>query len=133
MTLLVPRAGERDALAFLINKASPQDLVLCLFSNDVEPSETDTALSYVEPKGHGYEAIRLRGSDWRLSEGSPLEASYAQQVFTFEGGLGDVYGYFLKRASSGRIAWAERFDGAPHTVKHGGEQIKVTPRIGLRS
>lgn len=129
MTLLVPNNGEGDGLGYFVNKTAPQDLVLCLFTNNITPAETDTTATYTEAAGNGYANAALAGANWVVTEGAPSNASYAQQVFGFTGALGNVYGYFLKRAASGRIAWAERFTGGPYDIQNNGDQIKITPTI----
>jgi len=131
VALLVPNNGEGDMLSFIVNKSSPENLVLRLFTNDVTPSEADTAATYTEAIGSGYSAITLTGASWTITEGSPSTASYAEQTFTFTGALGNVYGYYLTRATSGRIAFAERFSAAPFAIATNGDQIKVTVQITL--
>jgi hypothetical protein len=131
MALLVPNNGEGDMLAFIVNKSTPENLVLRLFTNDITPSESDTAATYTEASGNGYSAITLTGASWTITEGAPSTASYAEQTFTFTGALGNVYGYYLTRATSGRIAFAERFTGAPFAISTSGDQIKVTVQITL--
>lgn len=129
MPLVVPNHGEGDALRYLVNNAAPQDLVLRLFTNNVTPAETDTAATYTEASGNGYASLTLAGASWSITEGAPSFASYAQQTFAFTGALGNVYGYYLTRATSGRVAWAERFTDAPYNIQNNGDSIKVTPRI----
>jgi hypothetical protein len=131
MTLLVPNNGEGDMLKAIVNHTAAENLVLRLFTNNVTPGETDTAATYTEASGNGYAAITLTGSSWTITEGAPGDASYAQQTFTFTGALGNVYGYFLTRATSGRIAWAEKFTDGPYNVVNNGDQIKITPKITL--
>lgn len=132
MPLVVPNNGEGDGLEYFVNKASPQNLVLRLYTNNVTPAETDTAASYTEASGSGYGAITLTGASWGSpSEGAPSSIAYAQQTFTFTGALGNVYGYFMTRASSGRIALAERFADGPYNIANNGDQIKITPQITL--
>lgn len=131
MALLVPNNGEGDMLSFIVNKSTPENLVLRLFTNNITPGETDTAASYTEASGSGYSAITLTGASWTITEGAPSNASYAEQTFTFTGALGNVYGYYLTRATSGRIAFAERFSAAPFNITTNGDQIKVTVQITL--
>lgn len=131
MPIVVPNNGEGDALSYFVNKASPQDLVLHLFTNNIVPSESDTAGTYTEAYGSGYASISLTGANWTIAEGEPSEASYPQQTFTFTGALGNVYGYYLTRATSGRIAYAERFSDGPYNVAASGDQIKLTPKISF--
>lgn len=127
--LLVPNNGEGDALGFFVNKVAPETLVLRLYTNNITPAETDVAATYTEAAGNGYASISLTGASWTVVEGAPSEASYAQQTFTFTGALGNVYGYFQTRTTSGRIALAERFTDGPYNIVNNGDQIKITPKV----
>lgn len=129
MTLLVPNNGEGDAAAAFVNKSTLSDLVLRLFTNNITPAETDTAATYTEAAGNGYGALTLTGASWTVTEGAPTQAAYAQQIFTFTGALGNVYGYFCTRSTGGRIGYAERFSDGPYNIVNNGDQVKVTPQI----
>lgn len=128
MALLVPNDGEEIALKLLVNKASPENLVLRLFTNNKTPAEADVAADYTEASGSGYSAITLTGANWTVTPGAPTEASYAQQTFTITGALGNVYGYFLTQTTSGKLVWAERFAAGPYNLQNG-DTLKVTPKI----
>jgi hypothetical protein len=130
MTIVVQNNGEGDALEYFVNRAAPQNLVLRLYTNNITPAETDTAGTYTEAAGFGYASITLTGASWGApSEGAPSSIAHAEQTFTFTGALGNVYGLFCTRASSGRIALSERFAGAPVVVTNNGDTIKVTPQV----
>ncbi len=133
MTLLVPNNGEGDGLSYFVNKLAPQDLVLKLYQNNVTPAETDTAATYTEATWTGYSAATLAGASWTVSEGAPTSAAYAQQTFTSSAGSQSQpnYGYFMVRATSGRIALAERFTDGPYTIVNNGDAIRITPNITL--
>lgn len=131
MTLLVPNNGEGDGLTYFVNKGTPENLVLRLYTNNITPAETDVAGTYTEASGSGYGAATLTGASWTVTEGAPSNAAYAQQTFTFTGALGNVYGYYMTRATSGRIALAERFSDGPYNIANNGDQIKITPQITL--
>jgi hypothetical protein len=128
MSLLVPNDGEEIALKLLVNKASPENLVLRLYTNDKTPAETDVASDYTEASGSGYSAITLTGANWTVTPGAPTLASHAQQTFTITGALGNVYGYFLTQATSGKLVWAERFSAGPYNLQNG-DLLKVTPKL----
>lgn len=53
MTVLVPNNGEGDALKYILNFASPENLVLRLFTSNTTPAETDTTATYTEATGFG--------------------------------------------------------------------------------
>lgn len=131
MALLVPNNGEVDALKYFLNVSGPENLVLRLFTSDTTPSETDTADTYTEASGYGYSAIALVAANWVVIEGNPTVATHPLQTFTFTGGLGFVYGYYLTRASSGRLAYAERFSDGPYPVVNNGDQVKVTLTVNV--
>ena len=128
MVLVVVNNGESIALQLITNKlATPEDLVLELFTSNTTPGETDTLATYTLASGFGYAAITLTGASWTVS--GTTQIAYAEQTFTFTGALGDVYGYLLKRATSLDLIIAERFTGAPFNIANNGDQIKVTPVI----
>lgn len=126
--LLIPNNGEGDALQYFVNRAAPENLVLRLFSNNITPAETDTAATYTELAVAGYAAITLTGATWGApSEGAPSSIAYAPQTFNFSAS-GSLYGYYMTRATSGRIAGAER-DPAGVFPFNSGDSFKVTPQI----
>lgn len=132
MALVVPNGGEVIALSYLVGKtASTEGLTLRLFTNNATPGETDTAATYTEATGNGYAAIGLTGSSWSVSAGAPSTASYAQQTFTFSGALGNVYGYYMTRTTTGDLVYAERFSDGPYAIANNGDQIKITPAITM--
>lgn len=133
MTLVVPRNGEGDALSYYVNKSAPQNLVLKLFKNDKTPANGDVASDFVEADFTGYAPITLTGANWTVTEGSPSLAAYAQQIFmsTADSQNQNIYGYYLVRAGSGRIAHAERFSNAPYNIANVDDDVKVTPKISF--
>lgn len=127
MALVVPDQGENIILEAIVNKTAPQNLVLKLYTNDVTPGESDDEGDYTEASSYGYSPVTLTGASWGAASGGSI--AYAQQTFTFTGALGNVYGYFIVQAVSGKLVWAERFAGAPYNIVNNGDQIKVTPTI----
>lgn len=133
MTLLVPDNGEGDALSAIVNLAAATNPILKLYQSNTTPSETDTAGTYTEATFTGYSSVTLTGASWTVTQGAPSHADYAQQIFTSSAGSQNqsIYGYFVVRATSGRIAWSERFSDGPYVIVNSGDQIKVTPIITL--
>jgi hypothetical protein len=131
MALLVPNNGEGDAAGYFVNKQTPQDLVLKAYQNNVTPAETDTSASYTVATFTGYGDITLTGASWTITEGAPTTVAYAQQTFTSSAGSQsqNIYGYYMVRATSGRIALAERFTDGPYSIVNNGDLFKVTPTI----
>jgi phage baseplate assembly protein gpV len=129
MALVVPGVGEQIALAYMVNKELPSDLVLRIYANDVTPSNSDTDATYTEVSGGGYAAKTLAGASWSIAGSGPATAIYPAQTWTFSGGVGNVYGYYVTRSGGGDLLWAERFGDGPYNVANAGDTVTVTPVI----
>lgn len=128
MAINVPDVGENLVLEMIVNKTAPQNLVLKLYSNNITPSDTDTAGTYTESTFTGYSAITLTGASWGAASGGSI--AYAQQTFTCSGaGSENCYGYFVVQATSGTLLYSERGTGVPFTITTVGDNVKVTPTI----
>lgn len=132
MTIVIQNNAEGDAAEYFVNKAAPQNLVLRLYKNNVTPAETDAAAAYTEATFSGYSSATLAGASWGApSEGAPTSIAYAQQTFTADADAqtDDIYGYYYVRATSGRIAGAERDASAPFEIRNTGDNVKITPTL----
>ena len=132
MSLVLGNQGEQIALEALVNKTAPQTLVLRLYTNDYTPVEASVEGSFTEASGNGYAAINLTpASNWAVTPGAPTDAAFPQQVFTFTGPLGNVFGYYITQVTSGKHVWGERFTDGPYNIVNNGDQIKITLHITL--
>lgn len=132
MTLVLPDQGESIALKALLNQTAPQDLDLCLYKdNHGAVLETDTEANFTAADFTGYAVIQLTAASWVISGTAPTSAAYALQTFTSSAGSQNqnVYGYYLKQRSSGKLVWAEAFSDGPYNIVNNGDAIKVTPTI----
>jgi hypothetical protein len=130
MALVVCNNGESQALGYYVNKSTPENLVYCLFATNVTPAETDTVGTYTEAAGGGYASKTLTGASWVITPGAPSSAAYAAQTYTFTGALttnATIYGYFVKRASTGDLMHAEAFTS--FTPANNGDNIVLTPTV----
>ena len=133
MAVVFTQAGEVIALQNIVNAASPQTLVLRLYSNNQTPSGLDTAGNYTELSGYGYSGVTLTPGSFTFATGTPCTATYPQISFTFTGAAGYIYGYFVTQASSGNLVFANRFTNAPIQIANNGDQIRVTLTIQLQN
>lgn len=129
MAIVVPNVTEVAVLTWFLKT---EDLFLRLFSNNVTPSETDTAATFTQVTGGGYSQITLDKDDWTITSGDPSFGTQAQKTFSFTGPTGapsTIYGYYVVNGA-GVLQWAERFPGAnvPFTPI-AGSSIKITPRF----
>lgn len=133
MALVVPTASENEMLKTLLGVSNPEDLVLRLFVNNITPGDSDTAATYTEMSTLDYASKSLAKGSWSVAQNASnkAEGSYAQQSWTFSAGTAvTVYGYYITRATTGDLWYAERFT-TPHTVQNTGDTIRVTPKITL--
>lgn len=135
MALVIPNAGEADALAYYVAKQAVDQLVLRLYTNDYTPVAGSTSGSFTEAVDGGYAAIVLTGLDWTIVGGAPSLATCTKQTFTCDGSAPAqvIYGYFLTRENTGTIAHAERFATVPAAFAIAGDKIEITPKISMAS
>ena len=109
-------------------------LVLKLYSNAKMPGTLDETKDYDEVTGGGYEPITLDKNLWdiTLNLNKPSVATLPEQIFTFTGEVGNVYGYFVVQEFSGKIMWAERFIEGPYKIQNDGDQIKISLKVYLK-
>ena len=131
MVGVVTNGGEQAAVEYLVNKdATPENLVLRLFKNDITPAEADVVGGYTEATFTGYAAVTLTGASWTITPGSIPQASYAEQAFTSSADQTAqiIYGYYITRATAADLVAAERFT-TPPTIQFNGDSIELTPVI----
>lgn len=131
MPLRIPNEGESQALNITLGKTAVENLILKLYTNNITPSEADTAATYTEASGFGYAAVTLTAANWTTTESNPTSSTYPEITFSFTGALGNVYGYYVVGATSNRVRWAERFSTAPLAIANSGDQIKITLNVTL--
>lgn len=111
-------------------------LTLRLFSNNITPAAADVAGTYTEVTGGGYAALALgAASNWTVTANNPASATYNTfKQFDFTGGIGgsgNVYGYYITRAS-GEVVFAQRFpEGSIPFTPINTSFVKVQPVITL--
>lgn len=131
MAIMQTDEGAVQILTSYFNKSQPaggNNLTLCLFVNDMTPSDTNTSASFTEPTGGGYATKTLTAGSWTVTTtGGISQAAYAQQTFTFTGaldGAASIYGYFVKDAD-GEVIFAERATASWAPVENG-DTYKIT-------
>jgi hypothetical protein len=132
MALVVPDAGEVRLLEYIVNKSSPTNLVLHLYTNDVDLStETFTNGSFTEVAASGYAAVTLVGANWSASTATGISSAVYNTGITFSFTVGvDVQGYYVTNTSNA-ILWAEKFPGAPFSLPTTGGDIAIRPQLQL--
>lgn len=128
MALYVPKVG----LIRMLNEIIADTLTLRLFSNNHTPAAGDTSASYTEVTGSGYSAQSLTSANWTTTSDNPSYTTYNSFVtFSFTGAPGDIYGYYITRAS-GEVVAAQLFPVANRPFAPvNGSTIAIKPRLTL--
>lgn len=129
--LIVPNSAEEIIIKYILNVSTPQGLIIHLYSNNILPQETDTIATYTEVTGGGYAQVALTAGNWVVVAGTPTTAEHTEIIFVFTGAVGNVYGYYVTRATGNELFWSERFSNGPFDIQTSGDEIRVTPRLTL--
>lgn len=136
MVARIVNQGEIIALEYLVNKDSPENLVLRLFKNDVESGlsaaqkEALDETDFTQADFTGYGALTLTGASWVSTPGDPGNVSYAEQVFasTANQTAQTIYGWYLTRLTGGELVMYDYLNN-PQVIQNDGDQIRVTPTL----
>lgn len=129
--LVTPTVGENEDLGRILNKVTPDDVMIHLYTNNLTPAEADVIGDYdtITAAEHAAAGPKtLAGASWTISEGT---ASFVQQTFTFAGAEPEVYGYVVTNNAGTIVMWAEEFSDGSYAIPAGGGTIKITPTITL--
>jgi hypothetical protein len=130
MALIIPNSGKEQLLKYFLGvDTTVENIVLKLFSNDVDPNSDTVSTDFTTPTvSNGYDSIVLSTSSWSIVDGIAL---YPQQSWNFTGAIGNVYGYFLTTQTSDTLLLTERFSNAPYNVLSSGDVINVTINLNI--
>lgn len=133
MALVVPGSGETRLLDYIVNKVSPTNIVLHLYTNSVNlGTQTFTTGSFTEATAAGYSSVTLTGAGWTATTSGGIGTSLYNNGITFSFSVGqDIRGYYMTDTSN-NILWAEEFPGAPFQLPVGGGDIAVRPQVQLQ-
>jgi hypothetical protein len=139
MPIVVPDAGERRLLEYIVNKTPVTNMILHLYSNNVNlTTETFTYDSFTKATGvvgssapNVPPAVPLLGVNWSAgTTGGISSAVYSSSItFTFSAAA-SIQGYLVTDTSN-NILWAEEFPGAPFTLPSAGGEISIRPQVQL--
>lgn len=131
MALVAPDVGEAKMLEIIVNKTAPANLVMHLYTNNVDPTENTISSDFNEVSGiSGYTPVTLTGAAWTISTVSNVTtAQYAAQQFNMLDPV-TCYGYYMTGPGAA-LMWAERFAGGPFVLPVGGGTIEITPKVTL--
>ena len=141
MPIVVPDAGEKRLLEYIVNFRPATNLVLHLYSNNVNlTTETFTHDSFTKATGvpgssapNVPPAVPLLGPNWSAGTNTGTgisSAVYSSSItFTFSAAA-SIQGYLVTDTSN-NILWAEEFPGAPFTLPSAGGEISIRPQVQL--
>jgi hypothetical protein len=133
--LVLTDLGADRMLEIILNNSWPaggNNLRLELFATNVTPLDSVAYADYTLATGGGYAHKDLTRGSWTINSDAIINATYAEQTFTFTGALttnGTLYGYLVVDDDN-IVWWAQKFDST-FTPANNGDQLKLTPKIEL--
>lgn len=130
MAIVYPNVGRVYAAQLVTKKATPEDLILRLFKNNVSPAVGSVLADFTEATFSGYSLVTLTPANWSETSATVVRSDYAPAVeFTSDAGSQneDIYGYYIATVTSGILVAVERFTNAPFNVADLGDKITVPP------
>lgn len=129
MALQITTSGKEVVLKYLTgNVSSTETLKIKLFTNNYTPTPSASISDFTEATGGGYTEKILTSTAWTFANGI---ATCPSQLWTFTGSVGNVYGYYLVRQTTGDVVAAERFTGGPYNVANNGDTITVNLSLNI--
>ena len=129
MTIQIASYGAEVILKSLTGvSTTTETLKLKLYSNNFTPTNLSVLTDFTEVTGGGYTDKSLPSTAWTLT-GNAINTT--AQIFNFTSGIGNVYGYYLVGATSGKLIAAEKFTSGPYNIVGSGDSITVTATISV--
>ena len=131
MALVLPDVGEVVLMNYILNKSTPNDVRMHLFTNNVTPAEDTVIGDLTEATQAGYAIISLPNGTWTVTTTSSITTGVHTEVtFSFSENA-TLYGYFITDGTDTNLLWLESFDTGPFVLGAGGGNVRVTPRATL--
>ena len=130
--LIITTTGQNILLGWALQAtATPENLILKLYSNAYTPVAASIATNFTEATFTGYSSKTLSRASWATPstqlDGSS-QTTYATQSWTVGSGQ-TIQGYYVVGATSGSLIWAQQFDTA--RVLTTGDVFTLTPSFSL--
>ena len=141
MPIVVPDAGERRLLEYIVNFRPATNMILHLYTPTPVvnlSAEAFTFDSFTKATGAPASsapnvppAVPLLGANWTAgTTGGITSAVYSSSItFTFSAAA-SIQGYLVTDTSN-NILWAEEFPGAPFSLPSAGGEISIRPQVQL--
>lgn len=132
MALLAPAEGQMTMLDNILKTTTPEALTLKLYNNNYDCVNASTGSNFTEATISGYSSKALARASWNAAvSGNPSSSTYSTaQTFNFTG-TGQIVGYFIVGATSGKVYWAERLYATTGQTFNNGDSLTITPKITL--
>ena len=113
--------------------ATPENLILRVFKNNITPASTMTVADFAEATFAGYVAVTLTSADWTISHDGTFGFATASSGVMFASSATTdetVYGYYMTGVNSSTLYWAQAFPAA-FRVYNLGDAVVPTSALQL--
>ena len=142
MAIYIPNASEERLLKLMFAGESQEDVLVKLYTDNVDFTPSDVSTSRTEATFIGYSNVangvanlvtRTMWGAATYSGGQPRYMSLQTPIVftsTASNQAQNVYGYYVV-GTSGFLYWQERFPAAPYVITNTGDSISISLKFGL--
>lgn len=114
-----------------------ESMLIHLYTNNVTPTRATALASFttLDSGFLGYAPKLIGVGSWVVTSVDPAcLASAPMVVWTFLGSVGPIYGYYYSQGNSVSypMGAAERFFDGPYSMIRTGQQLSISPVLGIR-
>lgn len=129
MAIKINPSGAERILKYLVGEITTTELLyLRLYANNITPTNITSLSDFIEVTGGSYVQKTLSAEDWDV-QGNVATSTI--QSWTFNAGIGNIYGYYLVGQTTGTLYASEKFVSGPFNIVNAGDSVSVTATISI--
>lgn len=122
----------KEAYRIAFEALKNEDLVLRLYTNEVDISFDTSSNEFEEPVKFAYSSISLPTEKWIIrSANDNVSLIYPKIRFSFKKDIGIVIGYYITKGNK-EFIFAEEFEDGPYEIEREGQTITVSIKINAK-
>lgn len=122
----------KEAFKIAYEALKEEDLVLRLYTNEIDISFNTSKDEFEEPTDSAYSSISLPSTKWIIrSSTDDISLIYPKIRFSFKKGIGNVNGWYITKGNE-EFIFAEEFSDGPYEIEKEGQTITVSIKINTK-